>query len=343
MHSSRKKPIAFLASALLCLVTFSALATDTPYQYFRAGNATDIHTPTQAGFALMGGGKDLDAAFKYLCDRSGGGDFVILRASGDDDYNPYVQKLCKLNSVSTFILKTRESATDPFVAETLRHAEAIFIAGGDQAHYINAWMGTPVQDALNDALKRGIPIGGTSAGLAVQGEFIYSAQGDAPDDEDLTSARTLANPFHPRVTIVHEFLLNPLLKNVITDTHFAARNRMGRTLVFMARILQDGRARDIRDIAVDERTSVLLDPDGNAVVVGAGHAYFLHSTQVPEVCKPDTPLTFRNIEVRALHAGERFDVKQWATSQGTSYSLSVDAGVVHSTQPGGGIYVGAAK
>jgi hypothetical protein len=32
-----------------------------------------------------------------------------------------------------------------------------------------------------------------------------------------------------------------------------------------------------------------------------------------------------------------------ATNICTSYSLSVDAGVVHSTQLGGGIYVGAAK
>jgi cyanophycinase len=336
IHSRR--PLAFLP-ALLCAFALSAFAADHPYDYFRAGNAWDVQTKTQPGFALMGGGKDLDAAFKYLCERAGGGDFVILRASGDDDYNPYVQGLCKLNSVSTFILKTREAASDPFVADTLGHAEAIFIAGGDQAHYINAWMGTPVQDALNEALRHGVPIGGTSAGLAVLGEFIYSAQGDAPDDEDLSSPVTLANPFHPRVTIVHEFFSNPLLKNVITDTHFAARNRLGRTLVFMARILQDGRATQIRDIAVDERTSVLLDPDGQAVVVGAGHAYFLRSTQSPEVCKPNTPLTFRGIEVHALRPGEHFNVKGWTTSQGTSYSLSVESGVVKSTQPGGNIYV----
>jgi cyanophycinase len=330
------------ATATLCFGTlFSsayAFAADHPYQYFRAGNTNDVQTKTQPGFALMGGGKDLDAAFKWMCDRSGGGDFLILRASGDDDYNPYVQGLCKLNSVGTLILKTREASNDPFVADTIRRAEAVFIAGGDQAHYINAWMDTPVQQALNDALRRGVPIGGTSAGLAVQGEFIYSAQGDAPDDADLNSPQTLTNPFHPRVTIVHAFLDNPLLKNVITDTHFAARNRMGRTLVFMARILQDGRAKEIRDIAVDERTSVLLDPDGQATVVGAGHAYFLQSNEAPEVCKPGTPLTFRGIAAHSLAAGQRFDVAHWSTSEGTSYTLSVESGVIKSTLPDGAIY-----
>lgn len=327
-----------LGVALSCFCAFGA-----DHTYFRSGNPNDVQTKTQPGFALMGGGKDLDPAFQWMCERSGSGDFVVLRASGDDDYNPYIQKICKVNSVSTFILTSREAASDPLVADAIRHAEAVFIAGGDQAHYINWWMGTPVQTVLNEALRRGVPIGGTSAGLAVQGEFIYSAQGDAPDDKDLDSAQTLANPFHPRVTIVRSFLENPLLKNVITDTHFSARDRMGRTLVFMARILQDERAPEIRDIAVDERTSVLLDSNGKAVVVGAGHAYFLRSTKLPEACKPGVPLTFRNIEVRALAAGQRFDVAQWNTSEGATYELSVEAGVIRSTQSGGGVYVAKGK
>ncbi len=324
------------ASALVLTVPLHA--TEHPYQYFRAGSPNDVQTKTQAGFALMGGGDDLDEAFKWMCERAGGGDFVVLRASGDEDYNPYIQGLCKLNSVATLILKSREAAKDPFVAETIRHAEAVFIAGGDQAHYINWWMDTPVQQALNEAIQRGVPIGGTSAGLAVQGEFVYSAQGDAPDDNDLSSPQTLANPFHPRVTIVRAFLKNPLLKNVITDTHFAARDRMGRTLVFMARILQDGQAQEVRDIAVDERTSVLLEPGGQATVVGAGHAYFLRSTQRPEVCKAGTPLTLRGIAARSIGAGQHFDVGRWSSSDGTAYTLAVEGGVVRSTLPDGMAY-----
>jgi cyanophycinase len=328
----------FLAFAALVFLMIPLHAAEHSYQYFRAGNPNDVQTKTQAGFALMGGGDDLDEAFNWMCERAGGGDFVVLRASGDDDYNPYIQGLCKLNSVATLILKSREAAKDPFVADAIRHAEAVFIAGGDQAHYINWWMDTPVQQAINEAIERGVPIGGTSAGLAVQGEFVYSAQGDAPDDKDLNSPQTLANPFHPRVTIVHAFLKNPLLKNVITDTHFAARDRMGRTLVFMARILQDGRAREIRDIAADERTSVLLDPDGQAVVVGAGHAYFLQSTQRPEVCKAGVPLTFRGVAARSLGAGQHFDVARWNSSEGTAYTLAVEGGVVRSTLPDGMAY-----
>jgi cyanophycinase len=286
----------------------------------------------------MGGGKDLDQAFKWMCEHSGGGDFLVLRATGDDAYNPYVQELCHVNSVATLVIPDRAAASDPFVAAAIRKASAVFIAGGDQANYINFWMGTPVQQALNEAVARKIPIGGTSAGLAVQGEFVYSSQGDLPDGPDLSSPETLANPLNPRVTIVHVFLDNPLLKDVITDTHFSARDRMGRTLVFMARILQDGRAHSIRDIAVDQRTAVLLEPNGVATVVGAGAAYFIAATQPPEICKANTPLTFRGVTVRSLHADEQFNVLQWSSSAGVSYTLSVESGTIHSTLPNGAAY-----
>jgi len=321
----------------------SGFADSPHYKYFRAGNPIDVQTKTQGGFALMGGGKDLDRAFQWMCEHSGGGDFLVLRANGDDAYNPYIQGLCHVNSVSTLVIPDRVAASNPFVATAIRNAEAVFIAGGDQANYINFWMGTPVQQALNAAIARNMPIGGTSAGLAVQGEFVYSAQGDLPDGPDLSSPATLSNPFNPRVTIVHKFLDNPLLKDVITDTHFSARDRMGRTLVFMARILQDGRARYVQDIAVDQRTAVLLEPNGMATVVSAGSAYFLRATQAPETCKASTPLTFRGVAVRSLRAGERFNVLQWSSSEGVPYTLSVEAGAIHSTLSNGAAYTSISK
>ena len=291
----------------------------------------------------MGGGDDLDAAFRWMCELSGGGDFVVLRARGDDEYNSYVEGLCHPNSVATLVIPSREAAAAPFVSTVIGNAEAVFIAGGDQARYINWWMGTPVQDAINGAIARGVPVGGTSAGLAVQGEFIYSAQGDASADNDLSSKETLADPFNPRVTIAHQFLNNGILKDAITDTHFAARDRMGRSLVFMARILQDDRVKQIRDIAVDEHTAVLVDRGGTGRVVGAGHVYFMRAGKRPVRCEKGVPLTFRGIEVRSLHAGQVFNLRAWSSADGIAYILSVESGVIHSTQPGGGIYANTQK
>src|ERR1700675_1032477 len=138
-----------LIIVVLLIVELAAAAHANSFQYFRLGNKEDVRIRPRGGTAMMGGGDDLDEAFRWLCEKGNGGDFLVLRASGDDDYNDYVNKLCKLNSVATLILPDRGAAEDPAVAEIMKKAEVIFISGGAQAHYIRAWNGTPVEDAIN--------------------------------------------------------------------------------------------------------------------------------------------------------------------------------------------------
>jgi cyanophycinase len=275
----------FMTAALLLFALASAYAAPT-YKYLRIGSQQDRVTQPEAGFALMGGGTDLDEAFRFLCNRAHGGDFLILRATGSDDYNPYVAelkdgKLCQLNSVATLILPNRESANDPFVAETIRHAEAIFIAGGDQANYTRNWTNTPVQRELNAAIQRGAPLGGTSAGLAILGEWAYSAEGDKPDDPNLDAKTAFADPLGPRITLAHDFLSIPTLKGIITDTHFARRNRMGRLLVFLAQIHANNPAQTIHGLGIEEKAAILIEPNGHGQVVGHGAAYLVSITEAP--------------------------------------------------------------
>ncbi len=292
----------------------------------RVGHSNDITTNPQQGAALMGGGTDQNAAFRWLCERAHGGDFLILTATGDDDYNPYVNKLCKLNSVATLAIPDRSAAMDPFVADTIRHAEAIFITGGDQANYVKSWQGTPVQMAINDRLREHVPIGGTSAGLAVLGEFIFTAMNDTA-----YSKETLADPYDKEVTLGSGFLDVPFMQGIITDQHFVKRDRLGRSVGFLARILQDGMATWIREIAVDERNAVLVDENGNTSLVGKGAAYFFRPTEKPELCQPGKPLTFRNIDVYKIKASGSFRIKEWLGSGGTAYVLSAVDGVLHSS------------
>ena len=288
---------------------------------------------------MMGGGKDLDDAFHWLCNKGNGGDFLILRTRGGDDYNSYVSGLCTVNSVATLIIPDRRAAEDPAVAEIIRKAEVVFIAGGDQANYLRWWKGTAVEKAINDDVAQGEPIGGTSAGLAVEGEFVYGALGDKPDDKDLASTDVLPNPYFDRVTLVRDFLKIPHLENSITDSHFVTRDRMGRTLGFLARIMNDGWSASPREVAIDEKSAVLVDADGKATVVGTGKGtYFLRPTEKPKVCEKGIPLTFRGINVYRVAAGGHFDLNSWSGDGGTAYSLSVVRGKIESTQAGEQIY-----
>lgn len=320
------------------LTANSALAADS-YKYFRVGNKEDVQTKPEAGIAMMGGGSDLDEAFRWLCNKGNHGDFLILRATGDDDYNPYVKGLCKANSVATLIIPNHEAAMDPAVAEIISKAEVVFIAGGDQSNYVRGWQGTPVEKAINENIAERKPIGGTSAGLAVLGEFVYGCMKDKPDDKDLASTDVLPNPYFERVTLVRNFLKIPHLENLITDSHFAKRDRLGRSLGFLARLMKDGWSSSPREVAIDEKSAALVEADGKLTVVGTGKgAYFMRPAQAPEVCDKGVPLTFRNISVYRVKAGGHFDLVSWTGDGGTTYSLSVEGGEIVSTQPGKGIY-----
>ena len=133
-------------------------------------------------------------------------------------------------SVETYVFSDRESASDPAVLRSLKRADGIFLAGGDQSRYVRYWRGTPVGAALDAHVRAGKPLGGTSAGLAMQGEYLYGAM----DGGSVISPHALADPLGPDNTIETDFLQLALLKGVITDTHFSERNRLGRLIAFVA-------------------------------------------------------------------------------------------------------------
>src|ERR1700733_12079320 len=121
---------------LIILSVFCVASPAASYKYIRIGQKTDSQTKPATGIAMMGGGDDLDEAFRWLCAKANGGDFLIVRARGSVDYNPYVAGLCQVNSVATLIISSRKAAQEPRVAEIIRQAEAIFIAGGDRPGYV---------------------------------------------------------------------------------------------------------------------------------------------------------------------------------------------------------------
>lgn len=314
-------------------------AAASSYKYKRLGSDLPAETHIDAGIAMMGGGPDLKEAFRWLCAKGNGGDFLILRARGKYDYNPYVNKVCQMNSVATLIIPDRKAAQELAVARAIRQATVIFIAGGDQSNYVRFWKGTPVQEALNAHVLAGKPIGGTSAGLAVLGQFAYACLEDKPDDPDLTSREVLDNPYAKRVTVVNDFLKIPTLDNILTDSHFAKRDRMGRSLGFLARIAADGWSKNPREIAIDQNSALLMEVDGRAKVVGTGlGVYFLQVNDAPEVCKPGQPLTIKNIAAYHAPTGATFDIRGWSGYGGEAYTISAEAGQIHTTRPENTIY-----
>ena len=331
------KRLGFAAILAAAAVVSLSGAPRAQYDYYLTGSGADAAGITEFGLGLMGGGTDVDALFTWMGERAGGGDFVVIRASGADGYNQYVFDLAPFDSVETLVLKNRAASFDSFVLQTIRNAEALFIAGGDQSNYVNQWKGTPVEDAIHELADRGVPIGGTSAGTAILSEFVYAAQ-----RKSVTSAEALADPFSVNITLDRDFLNLRFMDGIITDQHLIERDRLGRTLTFMARIVADGWATQSKAIAIDRETAVLVEADGHATLVAnADHptpfAYFIRGG-APQVVAPGTPLTYQNLQVQRAQPGSTFNLLKWAGKGLVSYTLNVNGGVVTSTQPGESIY-----
>ncbi len=296
----------FVTLALLSVVLFASIgcgsSTSNPtpnpaipiksaYTAWVVGDTADVKVQPKGGVVLAGGGTDVDVAMRWFLRRSGGGDVLIIRATGSDGYNSYLYSELgeRVNSVETILINSRNIASNPDVVRKVRGAEAIFFAGGDQANYVNFYQNTPLMDALNERIRAGAVLGGTSAGCAILGQVYFSAK-----EGSVTTDEALANPFDKRVTLGNDdFLKQPLLTNLVTDQHYSNRNRQGRHVAFLARAVSDWNL-PMRGIGVDEQTAVCVSPDGRVLVFGRGEAYFLQGSRTkPEICVAGQPLTWK--------------------------------------------------
>ncbi|QLE03128.1 cyanophycinase [Galbibacter sp. BG1] len=315
------------------------------YTSSKVGSNTDVVTSPTGGVCLMGGASEDDNAMKWFLNRADGGDILVLRASGTNGYNNYFYSDLgvTVNSVETIIFSNSSASTDPYVIDRINKAEAIWFAGGDQWDYISFWRNTPVSTAINNGINnRNIVVGGTSAGMAIQGKYYYTAENGS-----VTSSEALYNPYDSYVTIGSApFIDNDYLTDVITDTHYDNPDRKGRHVTFLARIVKDYGIR-AKGIACDEYTAVCINGSGIAKIYG-GHpnyddnAYFIqpnpaNSNYGPEVCNSNNSLDwYRNKQALKVYAvkgtsdgSKTFNLNNWSSGSGGQWEYwYVDQGVL---------------
>lgn len=239
----------------------------------------DVSVVPEFGVCMMGGGLESDEAMRSFLQLANGGNVVVIRASGSDGYNDYFmnQLSTSIASVTTLVFEERNAPTE--ILQYLNDAEAIWIAGGNQQKYIDYWKNNDVQQALQSAIERGIPIGGTSAGMAVLGEYFWTGK-----------------------NIETDFLRIPYLMNVITDTHYSARNRSTRHLSWIGELNSKG-------IAADEQTAICFNENGIASIYTdegvTGKAFFI---------SPDSNI----VEISGTPQGSStFDLNNWSETIST--------------------------
>ncbi len=330
-----------LLLVLFCFIGNKITAQTTYTSYF-TGDTTDVTTATKGGVCLMGGATESDDAMRWFLGQASGGDILIIRASGSNGYNTYLYSTLGMtvNSVESIVINNAAAANDPYVLRRIREAEAVWIAGGNQANYVNFWKNSPMRAALNDLIRnKKAVIGGTSAGMAILGGGYFAALNGS-----ITTAAALANPYDAAATLGYgDFINYPHLQNVITDTHYDNPDRRGRQVAFMARLQRDFGVQRPLGIACEEYTAFCVDSTGEGKVFGpvGQNAYFIQTNCLrpnqAETCIANTPLTWSQdgealkvYVIPATVAGTgTFNITDWdrGGTGGAWENWSVQAGV----------------
>ena len=308
--------------------------------YLACGSRHSVSISTKPGTLLIGGAEGNTSgeheATKWFLERAEGGKYLVLRVGKIGGQADWICKYYRdwVHSAAELAINSRQAANNPEVIEYLREADALFIAGGDQNKYQEYWEDTDTEDTLNYLINdKGIPIAGTSAGMAILGDYYY-----APDNHGILSSEILNDPFHYNTKTIHrsDFLKVPYLKRVITDTHLdrikssSPERRYGRLLGLLAKVIYDDNNQlDNYAIGLEEGAFVAIDDKGIAQVFGNGtkigqDAYFVQTNgAIPEQIDPGWPLIWNNLgkatkvyRISGTREGSGyFDLSDWCTAK----------------------------
>ena len=315
------------ASAAGCAITiFPRLGTYAP--------SGRLYGP---GLVLAGGGAEEAPASMFpwmrralAGPRSGRfGNVVFLRASDATEYDRLFYDGGKFQSVQTVLIPPCASrAQVDRAAPVVDGADAVFFAGGDQSHYV-VWKGSKLMAAVERVYARGGLVGGGSAGLAIQGAVVYDAVAADRYGNDTHTADAVADPLERRISFTTGLFAWPPLTDTITDTHLAVRNRLGRTIVFLARILRDDLlpgATTVYALGIDQASAVVVGPGGVGTVLngpGGRGAYFVRASNPPHL-SPGVPFRYTVDVAHVARTGARIDLLHKAAPVAWR-SLTVDA------------------
>jgi cyanophycinase len=262
----------------------------------------------QGSLLLVGGGREdynswSDTPYGWFVMRADSGKIINIDADETSDWYPdYFISLGAATDSKMLQIANRTAANDSSIYEELISAKGIFIEGGDQYDYISNWKGTLVEDAIHGVFAKGGAIGGTSAGLAVLGEIVFSARYGSAYPEI-----TAYDPYDRDIQFENEFL--SILPDVLTDSHFYSRGRIGRLVPMLARRIQDNGEDTITGIGISDKTALCIEHDLKATAYGMATVTILYRKENSFIhCVADEPLTFTNIGFDQLIEGSIYDL-----------------------------------
>jgi len=209
----------------------------------------------------------------------------------------YVKALNYLgaHNVDVLHIEKREQATEPEVLERLKAADVVMFTGGDQLRLTSILGGTAFHDILIDKYRNEDFIyAGTSAGAAAaSNNMIYqgsSSEALLKGEVKITSGLGL-------------------IDDVIIDTHFVQRGRIGR--LFQAVV---GNPKTL-GIGLGEDTGLLITNNSKMEAIGSGLVILVDGRQIKDTNLTEVelgqPISINNLVTHVMSKYDTFDLSTY--------------------------------
>jgi len=252
---------------------------------------------------IIGGGRRSDGMMEEFVRLAGGPAqariIVLPMASGAPDTAgmEQVAEFSGIGARAEWIQFTREQALDPASSTRLDSATGIYFTGGDQVRVTRVVLGTPLYRKLHELHRRGVVIGGTSAGAAIMSKIMLT--GDERFNRDSTNAYVFIKPGN---VVTVEGL--GFLGSVIVDQHFIRRKRHNRLLS----VVLENPA--MLGIGIDESTAIVVEPDSTFRVIGDRSVMIFDAGRAAGIRTSATGnMGVTGVQLHLLLPGDRFNLR----------------------------------
>lgn len=267
MHKSAPRVAISLLAAAATLAPAAGLAgasgprtAPAPFRAEPLGRGKVKVGPAHGTVIAVGGGAQGPEIWRAFIDAAGGPDALIL-----DVPNNSIEKPTRIapkwageglrkhgaRNVRVLFTQNRKVADSPAFVAIINRARGIWFDGGRQYHDIEAYAGTRTERAFRGVLERGGVIGGSSAGMAVLGDFLVRG---APSHNNYIED-------YPGLDKGFGFL-----RDTATDMHVVARERLPDLTSVIARYP------GLLGISADEGTAWVIRGDVGHII-GSGKAF----------------------------------------------------------------------
>ena len=190
-------------------------------------------------------------------------------------------------------IKKRSQANNRDFVKILQDIDLIFLSGGDQLRLTTVLGGSKILQAIYDQLTEGALIVGTSAGAAIFSDtMIYQGR----SEEGLLKGRVLTTSGFGFV------------ENIVFDTHFMARGRIGR----LVQIVTTNPT--CIGVGIGENSGIVLNGDGTSEVIGTGQVIIVDGSDITHsnIMDIDTgeSIAVENVRIHSVVSGYGYDFKK---------------------------------